>query len=247
MFVDMVLKPAADSQPDEWDLEEIGKGDLPLCRQVGIAGHGDDQSVCREWTNGNVPCVDRIRDDTHIRQPACHRLYDLGAGSFLEVEVNVWMQLEKTRQPLGQYFGHGCGIGQDPDRTASPRRVLADLADEMAHLLQHEAGMMSERLAGGRQGDASASTIDQTHPGIGFHADEAFARGSQRHMRSSGAMRDAAGIRDTEKQAKVSEVEPHMETIALNEPSAQPKANSSVSAFSGGSVPVQISHDRICF
>ena len=92
--------------------------------------------------------------------------------------------------------------------------MLAQLAAQMLHLLQDEAGMVGERPAGGRRLHAAPAPLQQAGAECRLHSpDPGAGRGEgQPGTRRTGG--DAALVHDGGEQAQVGEVEMHAAKLA---------------------------------
>ncbi|KAG1520876.1 hypothetical protein G6F51_014713 [Rhizopus arrhizus] len=99
--------------------------------------------------------------------------------------------------------------------------IVVKLAAHAIHLGQDHARMMRQRPARRRGFNAAMFPQQQGHPQGVFHAADAFAGGSQRHVRTLGARRDGAGFLHVQEKPKVGQVESHPASVA-RVPQARP-------------------------
>lgn len=205
----MVLQRAALCQADERMVEQVGEADLACPRERVIPCDHADQPVDRKGNELQSCCVDRIRDDADIGQPARDRLDDIGALSLLELDIGLRMVGKPGAEPIRQELADGSRIGEEPDACAQAPRVFAKFAAQVLHLAKNETGMMGKRVAGRRCRHASAPAQKKRHAAILLHAAQPFAGGRQGEIGRLRAMGDAARFDDGKKQAKVDQVETH--------------------------------------
>jgi hypothetical protein len=102
--------------------------------------------------------------------------------------------------------------------------IFAKFTPHVFQLLQHDAGVVSQRSAGWGWLDAPRSSFEQGGTKRVFHASDSLARGSQRHIGLLGPERNAGCLDHLEEKAEISQIETHDIPIVAGEPaSAQPK------------------------
>ena len=87
--------------------------------------------------------------------------------------------------------------------------MLPEVAMHAFELLQHDARMLDQGAPGLGRLYALALAVQQRDPERGLHIADARARRSDREMRPLGAMGDAAGLDDIQKQPQIGEIEAH--------------------------------------
>lgn len=153
-----------------------------------------------------------------------HAPCDLDALALLQLDVHLRIGGHPGCKPFGQMFGDGGRVGEDADRRAEALGIFAELTLHLPDLAEDHPGMMGKRFTGFRRGDATAAAIEQDDLAEGLHVAQALAGSGKREAGIRRSVRDAAGVDDGQKQAKVCEIEAHVAMIGYFEPSDQPKA-----------------------
>jgi hypothetical protein len=116
---------------------------------------------------------------------------------------------QEAAQRVGQVFAQRRRIAHQPHRTLQALRVLAEFRAHALQLLEHQARMPHQGLAGLCRRHPAATAQQQRHAQAVFHAVDAFARGSQRQVGTRGAAGDAAGFHHVQEELQVDQVESH--------------------------------------
>ena len=116
---------------------------------------------------------------------------------------------KKGAERLGQEFGQRIGIGQQPHLPADALGILREVAMHALGLLQQDAGVLDQGAPGRGRLYALPLAVQQRGAERGLHVADARARRGDREMHPLGAMGDAAGLDDVQKQPQIGEIEAH--------------------------------------
>ncbi|MCY1505321.1 hypothetical protein D9M68_395310 [compost metagenome] len=206
---DQLLQRAVGGQADELAVDHLGQVHAPPAGQRVAARHHEHEVVAAEGVAFEAVALDGVGDDADVAQAAAQGLHGVGAGALLEVDRDARMLGQEAAQHLGQVLGERRGAAHEAHVALEALAVLAELAAQPLHLLQHDARVVQQRASGLGGAHALRVTREQGRAERVFHAAHALAGRGQRHVRAAGAGREAAGFDDVEKEPQVGQVESH--------------------------------------
>lgn len=207
--IDMRLHRAALAEADEIVLHDLLKRDAPLRGQGMRARNREDEAVGGEGKGLQRAVRHRVRNDADVGEAAGDRLHGFCAQALLDVHADQRPPGEEDAEHVRQELGQRDGVGPQADVRLDARRVLAQLALHLLDLLQHQARVMGQRVAGRRRFDAAPAAFEQGQADGLFHAADAGARRRQRKIGLRRAVRDAPRFEDAQEKAEVGQIEAH--------------------------------------
>ncbi len=116
---------------------------------------------------------------------------------------------EEVTQVVRKKFSGRCGVRKDSHMTFDAARVLLHVAAQLFELRQHESGVMKERLARRREGNALAGPIQQFCPHAFFQILDPGACCGDRHVEPLGTARQTIRLGNTCDETKIHQIEMH--------------------------------------
>ncbi len=209
LFRQKPLQGAGPVEADEIAVERLGEGDPFQRRQLVRRSDDEHEPVGAERQGFEAGHLDRAGDDADIGGAVGDGPDDLVAEPLLEIDADLRVCRQKGAQWLGQEFGQGVGIGQQPHLAAHALGILVEIAAHALGLLQHQAGVLDQGAAGLGRLYAEALAVQQGDAERRLHVADAGAGRGDRQMHAFGAMGDAAGLDDMQKQSQVDKIKAH--------------------------------------
>ena len=213
MVFDVLLQRAAFGQADEGLVDHVGRWRRRAGQRMA-ARHDQRERVGTEHEGLQAGEIGRVGYHADIAQVVAHRVDDLVADPLLQLHRDQRVLREEAAEGLRQMLAQRGGIAQQADMALQPATVAAQLALQAFYLMQHRAGMLGQRVAGG--GRAHATPLAQQQRGAErvLHGAHALAGRCQRHVRRLCPARDGARLEDVEEKPQVGQVETHAATLA---------------------------------
>ena len=84
------------------------------CQHV-IIRHDDDKSVVAKRHHCEFPGVHESDDDAEVSTAFVDRAHGFRTGVFLDIDIDLGVVREESREQRGKEFVDGMGIGKQPD------------------------------------------------------------------------------------------------------------------------------------
>lgn len=196
-------------QADQVAAEHVGEGHrLALGQRVDGAGH-HHEAVRAEREGLQAAHVDGAGDDADVADALGHQPDDLVGEPLLEVDADVRMVGQEAAQRLGDEFGQGVGVGQQPHFARQAAGIGAEVLAQAGGLREDGAGVLEQGAACGRGGHPLPRPLQQRRAQRVLHiADPRRGRG-QGQGAAFGPAGDGSGVRHLAEQPQINQVEPH--------------------------------------
>ncbi|MNY12779.1 hypothetical protein D3C86_1458770 [compost metagenome] len=174
-----------------------------------VLGHGQSQAVGTEVQYLQATGNHGAGDDAQVGRTVEHAAHDVAIELFLQVDGHAGALGEKTGQDLRQQFGDRRGVGEDADMPRGVGAVVGELALEVLHLPQNQAGMVQQALARRGHLHAAVVAVQQTIAQLPLEGLDPRAGRRRRQAGLARALGQAGGFGNMDEQAQVSQVEMH--------------------------------------
>jgi hypothetical protein len=165
-----------------------------------ILAEGDALDLLRQRVLGGETEIGRTRSDG---------ARDLAALALLDVDGNARMRGEKGGERLRQIFRDARRVGEQVHAGARAAGEGGEIAAQRVDVMQDDAGMIEQALAGRSRLHAAAAALEQHDPQRRLQSLDPLAGGGQRQMHPGGARGDAAGLRHRDEQLQIDQIETH--------------------------------------
>ena len=235
----MDLKRGRIRQSDEVAIPHLLKIDLTAAGKIAAPRGDQHQPVLAERKSLDVirKCV--LGCKAEIRGTGGNRRGDIGAFTFLDIDVDIPIFPQECRQRLRQVLRQTRGVGKQMHAGSGAAGISRKISAHRIDIVEDDPGMIEQAFAGRGQLNAAAAALEKCCAEAGFQALDPRACRRQCKMTTERAARDAARLGHRDEQLQVDQIETHGEVHCCL-PSSQPKACSVTSRLcrSGGSVNV---------
>jgi hypothetical protein len=137
------------------------------------------------------------------------RRSNIGAFALLDIDVDIGMFAQESRQRLRQMLRQARGVGEQMDTGLGAAGEGGEIAAHRIDMVHDNAGVIEQAFACRGQLDAAAAALEQGHAERCFEALDPRAGGGQRQMGAERALRDAARVGYRDKELEVDQIEAH--------------------------------------
>ena len=149
--------------------DDIGERHARLPGDTMPRARDDHQLIARGQMGLQRRQVGDIRDDPHFGAPGGECEHELAARALLQVDGKIGITREKVAQLPRQERSERGGVRQQPDAPFQPGGIRVQFAAHLLNLLEDQACMSHQRVAGRGRAHAPACALQKRRAQRGFH------------------------------------------------------------------------------
>src|SRR5690606_7467883 len=179
--------------------------DLPGSKRM-IAGDGKDEAVFLIGDDLQLVGPDVAGEYADIDRPFRNGAGNVRAEALLQVDVDMRVRGEEGGERGRQYLGYGRRVGEDAHLALQAAREDLQVAVEPFEIPEHPARVDKQRLAGRRERDTLAETVQERRAQRILQVLDAHRCGADREMHALRPSRQVLRLGNADEEPQVHEV-----------------------------------------